>query len=602
MSTVDTAVMLAGCTVKLNGTPVDQTELQEVRVQDSVSLPSAFSLTFVPPAPTDPDQTDPLAMKTAVKIGSTVEIAFQGAHQRDTTTVISGEITALEPRFEEGGASLVASGYDRSHRLHGARKTATFQDVTVGDIAGKVCQAAGLSLENQARGPKYKFMQQNNETEWEFLQRLAALHDLELVVKGEKLTLREAGTADGQPVELEFSPTQKTDYDPLTLLSFNPRVSVAQQVGSVEVRAWDPQTKDAIVAEQKVEQKGSSIGITRSEAATSFPAGNGKIVAADSPVPTPEHAQALATSLASYLGHAFCGAYGSCEGHPRVRAGTTLKIKGLGPKFTGEYRCTSTTHVYAGSSGYVTRFEVLGRTPRDLIDLAGAAQRSAWGDSLVVGVVTNNKDPDKLARVRVKFPALDATTEGWWARVVGTGAGAPERGQMMLPRVNDEVLVGFEGGDPHRPYVLGGLWNGKDTPGKELPGTAESDDPDGSYVLRNDKKIDVGAKDNITIKTDKDMLVEIKGALTEKVQKDVTREVQGGEKHSVAQSLTIEVKQSGSVKASQSLTLEATTELVLKCGGAQIKLSSAGVDISGTKVSVQGQSLLELKGSLVKIN
>ena len=34
----------------------------------------------------------------------------------------------------------------------------------------------------------------------------------------------------------------------------------------------------------------------------------------------------------------------------------------------------------------------------------------------------------------------------------------------MLPEVNDEVLVSFDRGDLRRPFVLGGLYNGTDTP------------------------------------------------------------------------------------------------------------------------------------------
>ena len=82
---------------------------------------------------------------------------------------------------------------------------------------------------------------------------------------------------------------------------------------------------------------------------------------------------------------------------------------------------------------------------------------------VVVGIVTNNDDPDKLGRVKVKFPWLDDSAESHWARLSDLGAG-PNKGAVFIPEVNDEVLVAFEHGDVRFPYVLGALWNGKDKP------------------------------------------------------------------------------------------------------------------------------------------
>jgi uncharacterized protein involved in type VI secretion and phage assembly len=82
---------------------------------------------------------------------------------------------------------------------------------------------------------------------------------------------------------------------------------------------------------------------------------------------------------------------------------------------------------------------------------------------VVVGIVTANQDPDNMARVRVKFPWLSDDTESWWARIAVPMAGAG-RGTYFLPEVDDEVLVAFEHGDPRSAYILGGLWNGKDSP------------------------------------------------------------------------------------------------------------------------------------------
>ena len=54
------------------------------------------------------------------------------------------------------------------------------------------------------------------------------------------------------------------------------------------------------------------------------------------------------------------------------------------------------------------------------------------------------------------------------------------------------MLVGFEHGDVQRPYVLGSLWNGHDTP-DDLAHT------DGSYALHTEAEIQVKADKAIAI-------------------------------------------------------------------------------------------------------
>lgn len=82
---------------------------------------------------------------------------------------------------------------------------------------------------------------------------------------------------------------------------------------------------------------------------------------------------------------------------------------------------------------------------------------------VVIGIVTNNEDPDGMGRIKVKFPWLSDEDESNWARVASPMAGK-ERGMYFLPEVDDEVLVAFEHGDMRFPYILGSLWNGTDSP------------------------------------------------------------------------------------------------------------------------------------------
>ena len=80
---------------------------------------------------------------------------------------------------------------------------------------------------------------------------------------------------------------------------------------------------------------------------------------------------------------------------------------------------------------------------------------------VVVGVVTNNRDPDGMHRVKVRFPWLNQGDESNWARVATVMAGNG-RGAYFLPEVDDEVLVAFEHGSVEQPFVIGSVWNGKD--------------------------------------------------------------------------------------------------------------------------------------------
>jgi len=81
-------------------------------------------------------------------------------------------------------------------------------------------------------------------------------------------------------------------------------------------------------------------------------------------------------------------------------------------------------------------------------------------------IVTDNNDPDNQGRVKIALPwAPDAMAGRYdtWARLATMMAGN-DRGTFFVPNKDDEVLVIFQGGDPSFPFVIGSLWNGKDSP------------------------------------------------------------------------------------------------------------------------------------------
>src|SRR3954471_1579186 len=86
----------------------------------------------------------------------------------------------------------------------------------------------------------------------------------------------------------------------------------------------------------------------------------------------------------------------------------------------------------------------------------------------VIGIVTDNKDPSKLGRVKLKIPILSDQDSTYWCPIIMLGAGK-NRGWFFIPEKDDEVLVMFEHGDLNRPLVVGALWNGKDKPPDKTP-------------------------------------------------------------------------------------------------------------------------------------
>lgn len=84
---------------------------------------------------------------------------------------------------------------------------------------------------------------------------------------------------------------------------------------------------------------------------------------------------------------------------------------------------------------------------------------------LYPAIVTDVVDPDALGRIEVKLPWLgaDGADVRAWATLL-TPYADDDQGFEALPSVDTQVVVGFEAGDPRRPYIVGSCWNGKEKP------------------------------------------------------------------------------------------------------------------------------------------
>jgi uncharacterized protein involved in type VI secretion and phage assembly len=302
------------------------------------------------------------------------------------------------------------------------------------------------------------------------------------------------------------------------------------------------------------------------------------------------------------------------RGNPVVRAGTAVTLANAGKPFDGKYTVTGSRHVFRHDTGYQTWITVSGvedRTLRGLVDGGGSGTPDRPG--VVIGQVSDNRDPEDLGRVRLLFPWLADDFVSDWARTVQPGAGG-KRGALVVPEVGDEVLVAFEHGSFQRPYVVGGLYNGVDKPAEgdvALIDKSSGEVNRRGFVSRTGHRFEMveaaGGASAVKIRTGD-------GKLTldlDQQQTTITVHSDG--------TVTVEAKNGVTVDAGTgtlSLTgkdvkISAKSGVTVDGGAGDVAVNSTiGVKLTGATVSMNGSASAEVKGgaactisaAMVKIN
>jgi phage protein D len=594
--------------IKINGQDAAKElmdDLLEIVVDTSLYLPSMFSIKFR-------DQDLKWIDDASLDIGKSLEISIKVTEgQGDAQAVlIKGEITALEPSLSgEGATAMLIRGYDKSHRLHRGKQTRTFLKIKDSDLASKIGQEVGLQVEADSTSVTYDYVLQNNQTNMEFLLTRAERIGYQVYAAEGKLYFKKGDANLGDAPDLVFLEN---------LVDFQPRWTAAHQSDTMIVKGWDSKKKQAIVSETTPQSSltQGGVGKTGGDKAKAAFGGSAKATVVDQPVFTTDEAKALATGLSNDISREAIQAEGVCGGDPRVQAGRKVKVSKVGTRFSGYYFITSAVHHY-DASGYETRFSICGRQPNTLSHLLESDRDEARGlvQGVVVGLVTNLKDPDDLGRVKVKYPWLGDDIESDWVRLASPMAGS-SRGLLYLPEVNDEVLIAFEHGDVHHPYIVGSLWSSTDKPFKKNSEVVGSDGKvnqriiqtrAGHVILFDDKQgeervsitsksghtvilDDKSGSESITIKdksgNNKMVIDSAKNSMTINVNGDFTVDAKGKVSIKSTGAMALESMAKASVKGTAGLSLDGTSQAELK----------------GAQVSVNGSAMTEVKGGLVKIN
>ena len=153
--------------------------------------------------------------------------------------------------------------------------------------------------------------------------------------------------------------------------------------------------------------------------------------------------------------------FNGSSGHPAIQVGGVVSIEGKNifsqaSETFGDYTIISVNHHCDGQGNYSNEFVSVPSTVKMPPVTAYAEPRSETQSALV----TDNNDPKGLGRVRVKFHWMNGSEKTPWIRVTTPHAG-DGKGMFFIPETGEEVIVGFEGDSPAKPYIIGSVYHGK---------------------------------------------------------------------------------------------------------------------------------------------
>lgn len=174
-------------------------------------------------------------------------------------------------------------------------------------------------------------------------------------------------------------------------------------------------------------------------------------------------------------------------------------------------------------------------------------------NGFVTGIVIDNVDPDKMGRVKVKFPVdAEQAPESTWVRIAWPDAGK-NRGMVMIPEKDTEVIVGYA----YRtlePYIVGSLYNG--AADKPVYANDDGKDHHRRYLSRSGHRVDFGDEGG-----QEAIAVETGGKEVSTTLDDAQKTFTGKAEKNVS----VEAKETISIKC-KNLKIEASGSVTIKGG------------------------------------
>jgi uncharacterized protein len=282
--------------------------------------------------------------------------------------VFQGDVTGVQVSFPNGGMpTLTMVAHDHLQRLAQGSASRGFGPLGDAFIAGilsaenllipqldpvLVADSAVMTALNvifKGTGTK-----QAKQSDLQLLEKIARDYDADFWVDGNVLYLSR--------FVKEYEPRLTLTWGE-SLLDFSPKMSTVGQVAAVAMKFTlrEIPLNFLVTVFWDFDRETLGISIVPGKAAKGAKAVKGPVYTiVNEPISSPADlalsALKIYRELRNKLNNRLTGS-GSAVGDPRIRAGAVVRLEGLGPDFSGNYRVSSATHSLDGG-GYKTSFEV----------------------------------------------------------------------------------------------------------------------------------------------------------------------------------------------------------------------------------------------------
>jgi type VI secretion system secreted protein VgrG len=266
---------------------------------------------------------------------------------------------------------------------------------------------------------------------------------------------------------------------------------------------------------------------------------------------------------------------------------------------------------------YENRFRCV---PADAAYLPQRPERRTVQTCLTAIVIGTTEQSDlhtqRMGEVQVRFHWDREQRGTCWIRTMQSWSGAGW-GVQFMPRIGMEVVVGFDGGDPDKPIVLGCVYNGTHPPPFSLPDDqtksgirTQSTPGDGGHneVSFEDRR----GLEQVYMRAERNLDIDVLHDRTLDVQHDDTTRVHRNQTVEVAHEQHVEVRGGQTVRATPSRRVEvdgthevATRgDLIESVSGeahSHVEGASDRTVGGGSRERITGDALRQIRGNVVEL-